>query len=93
VLLDGVEIEASIEGTSIVIRNLDKPGVVGAIGAVLGEHGINIAQFALGRDSTGAVAVVNIDESTNTEELKTDGAVIKALLANPAIKSADLVRI
>ena len=93
VLLDGVEIEASIEGTSIVIRNLDEPGVVGTIGAVLGEHGINIAQFALGRDSTGAVAVVNIDESTHTEKLKPDGTVIKTLLANPAIKSADLVRI
>jgi D-3-phosphoglycerate dehydrogenase len=93
VLLDGVDIEASIEGTSIVIRNLDEPGVVGTIGAILGGHGINIAQFALGRDSTGAVAVVNIDESMNTEDLKPDGAVIKELLANPAIKSADLVRI
>jgi D-3-phosphoglycerate dehydrogenase len=61
VLLDGVRIEAPLEGTLVVIRNNDQPGVIGEVGMILGRHRINIASFALGRGDSGAVAVVNID--------------------------------
>ena len=61
VLVDGVTVEAPLEGTLIVIRNDDQPGVIGEVGMLLGRHGINIATFALGRGSEGAVAVVKID--------------------------------
>ena len=60
VRLDGVEVEAPLEGTLIVIRNRDQPGVIGEVGSVLGRHGINIETFALGRGAGGAVGVVRV---------------------------------
>ena len=41
--------------------NEDQPGVIGEVGTILGRHGVNIANFALGRGTGGAVGVVNID--------------------------------
>jgi D-3-phosphoglycerate dehydrogenase len=46
---DGIDIEAPLHGTLVAIRNHDVPGVVGRIGTILGEQGVNIANFALGR--------------------------------------------
>ncbi len=46
---DGIDIEAPLNGTLVVIRNHDVPGVIGRIGTILGEHALNIANFALGR--------------------------------------------
>jgi D-3-phosphoglycerate dehydrogenase len=60
-MIDGVEIEAPLEGTLLVISNEDQPGVIGEVGTILGRHGINIASFALGRGRGGAVGVVNLD--------------------------------
>jgi D-3-phosphoglycerate dehydrogenase len=69
--LDGIDIEAPLNGTLVAIRNHDVPGVVGRIGTILGEHQVNIANFALGRPTNGtrpqsiphgqALAVVQID--------------------------------
>ncbi|HKO11930.1 MAG TPA: NAD(P)-dependent oxidoreductase, partial [Acidobacteriaceae bacterium] len=63
--LDGIDIEAPLQGTLLAIRNKDVPGVIGRIGTILGEHKINIANFALGRaDDKGAataLAVLQID--------------------------------
>ena len=92
VLLDGVEIEAGLDGTLIVIRNRDEPGVIGTVGTILGAHGINIASFALGRGPDGAVAVVNVDEPPDTDGETLDG-LLDALRAVPAIRAASLVRI
>ena len=61
VLLDGISVEAPLEGTMIVIRNTDQPGVIGAIGTILGRHNVNIANFALGRQADSAVGVVIVD--------------------------------
>jgi D-3-phosphoglycerate dehydrogenase / 2-oxoglutarate reductase len=63
---DGIDIEAPLEGALLVCRNLDVPGVIGRIGTILGEHGVNIASFALGRDRSGtkpvkALSVVQVD--------------------------------
>lgn len=68
VLLDGVEVEAPLEGTLIVIRNSDQPGVIGEVGTVLGRHGLNIATFALGRGADGAVGVVSIEPGSRTPQ-------------------------
>ncbi len=46
---DGIDIEAPLTGTLVVIRNHDVPGVIGRIGTILGEKSLNIANFALGR--------------------------------------------
>ena len=75
VLLDGVRIEAPLDGTLVVIRNNDQPGVIGEVGMILGRHRINIASFALGRGDIGAVAVVNIDRGTAADQQITDGVL------------------
>src|ERR1035437_1417268 len=47
---DGIDIETTLEGNLLVCRNLDVPGVIGRIGTILGEKGVNIGNFALGRE-------------------------------------------
>ncbi|WP_047490130.1 phosphoglycerate dehydrogenase [Terriglobus sp. TAA 43] len=66
--LDGIDIEAPLTGTLLVFRNHDVPGVIGRIGTVIGEHGVNIANFALGKSVRSqrvpqgqAMAVVQIE--------------------------------
>jgi D-3-phosphoglycerate dehydrogenase len=63
--IDGIRVEAPLEGNVIYLRNIDVPGVVGRVGTVLGKHNINIANFSLGRGKAGAetsaVAVVQVD--------------------------------
>ncbi len=63
VLLNGVPLEAPLPGTTILFMNNDQPGVIGEIGTILGKHGVNIANFALGRSESGAVGAVNVDEA------------------------------
>jgi len=62
VMLDGIGVEAALDGTMIVMRNNDRPGVIGHVGTVLGKHGINVASFALGRDGDRALGLVTVDE-------------------------------
>jgi D-3-phosphoglycerate dehydrogenase len=73
----------------LVIANDDQPGVIGEVGTILGRRGVNIANFALGRGSGGAIGVVNVDED-GPEALT--GAV-EELRNVPAIRSAWVVRL
>ena len=57
---------------------------------MLGKHGVNIANFALGRDAHGALGVVNVDESGAS---RVDQKVIDALSAIPAIRDARIIRV
>jgi D-3-phosphoglycerate dehydrogenase / 2-oxoglutarate reductase len=88
VLLDGIGIEAPLEGTMIVIRNNDQPGVIGEVGTILGRHGVNIANFALGRAGSRAVGVVIVDETAPIAP-----AVIDDLRKVKAIQEARIVRV
>ncbi len=81
---DSIDIETPLEGNLLVCRNLDVPGVIGRIGTILGEHGVNIANFALGRQRSGvkpvkALAVVQVDAPVSGAVLD-DLARIEALL-------------
>jgi len=81
---DGIDIEAPLEGNLLVCRNLDVPGVIGRIGTILGEQGVNIANFALGRERAGkppikALAVVQVDAPVSDKVLEALGT-IEALL-------------
>jgi D-3-phosphoglycerate dehydrogenase len=82
-LLDGVDLEAPLEGTLLIVHNEDKPGVIGEVGTILGRHGINIASFTLGRDAQGATGVVNLDSGAGDERL---AAAVRE------IRNADAVR-
>jgi len=62
-----VDIEPS--GKMILFTNSDVPGVVGNVGKVLGDEGINIADFRLGRAKDGALAVILVDENVPSTTL------------------------
>jgi D-3-phosphoglycerate dehydrogenase / 2-oxoglutarate reductase len=87
---DGIELEAPLEGTLLLTRNLDVPGVIGAIGSVLGKLGVNIATFALGRSAPAqgaqAVAIVRLDGDV-------DDSVAARIREIPAITEARLLRL
>jgi D-3-phosphoglycerate dehydrogenase len=81
---DNIDIETPLEGNLLVCRNYDVPGVIGRIGTILGQMGVNIANFALGRERTGAkpvkaLAVVQVDEPVS-ESVLAALATIEALL-------------
>jgi len=63
VKIDNYTVEILPEGPMLIMENNDKPGVIGNIGATLGNAGINIARMHFGRESIGgkAFSVVNID--------------------------------
>jgi D-3-phosphoglycerate dehydrogenase len=85
---DGIDIETPLEGNLLVCRNLDVPGVIGKIGTILGEHGVNIANFALGRQRSGpkpvkALAVVQVDAPVSETVLKALQTIEALLEAKP----------
>jgi len=87
----GVNVEAPLAGTLVIISNEDQPGVIGQVGTILGTQGVNIASFALGRNHSGAVGVVNVDEETSPA-----GGLEKAVEAIrkvPAVRDAWIVRL
>ncbi len=63
--MDGIELEAPLEGTLLYFRNRDVPGVIGQVGTILGSRGVNISTFALGRRKAvrgaDAIALVRLD--------------------------------
>jgi D-3-phosphoglycerate dehydrogenase / 2-oxoglutarate reductase len=79
VLLDGISVEAPLEATMIVIRNTDQPGVIGAIGTILGRHNVNIANFALGRQADSAVGVVIVDAPSVADDVLDEIRKVKGI--------------
>jgi D-3-phosphoglycerate dehydrogenase / 2-oxoglutarate reductase len=85
---DNIDIETPLEGNLLVCRNLDVPGVIGKIGTILGQKGVNIANFALGRERTGsmpvkALAVVQVDEPVSQSVLDALMTIEALLEAKP----------
>jgi D-3-phosphoglycerate dehydrogenase len=74
--LNGIDIEAPLEGTLLVMRNQDVPGVIGRIGTILGEHRVNIANFALGRTGRDP----RVPQGTALAVVQVDGEVTDAVL-------------
>jgi D-3-phosphoglycerate dehydrogenase len=88
VSVDGIDVEAPLTGTLLIIRNDDRPGVIGEVGTILGRHAINIASFALGRGASGAVGVVNVDEDSASARLS---EAVQEIRAARAINDAFIV--
>src|SRR6202142_1833012 len=61
--IKGIKVDAEFTPSMIYVTNEDKPGFIGRFAGLLGEAGVNIATFALGRDEPGgsAIALVSID--------------------------------
>jgi D-3-phosphoglycerate dehydrogenase / 2-oxoglutarate reductase len=81
-------LEAVPEGYILVLQNKDVPGVVGAVGTILGKHGLNIAGMELGRSEKGgnAISFTHVDEAVSKKALD-------ELRALPQIVSATLVKL
>jgi D-3-phosphoglycerate dehydrogenase len=79
-------VEAVPTGVLFIMRNVDRPGVVGWIGTIMGKHGINIAGMSLGRDKVGgqALTVLNLDSApseTVLAEIKADKDILDVKVA------------
>jgi D-3-phosphoglycerate dehydrogenase len=88
VMLDGIGVEATLDGTMIVMRNNDRPGVIGHVGMVLGRHGINVASFALGREGDRAIGLVTVDEPAPL-----NGKILEEIRQLDTIRDARIVRV
>ncbi len=73
VSIKGIRIDAEPTSHMLYITNRDIPGIIGFLGNTLGQAGINIATFALGRAQAGgdAIALISIDQPLTPETLKT----------------------
>jgi D-3-phosphoglycerate dehydrogenase / 2-oxoglutarate reductase len=62
--IKGIELESDFGMYMLYVTNMDKPGFIGALGSLLGNAGVNIASFHLGRHAQGddAICLVQIDE-------------------------------
>jgi D-3-phosphoglycerate dehydrogenase len=70
--VDGLPLESGAAGPVLLFRNRDVPGVVGRVGTLLGDAGINIAGVQLGRTAPGAQAIflVDVDQRVPAEVLE-----------------------
>ena len=70
--INGFRIEAVPRGHMLVMHNRDVPGVIGRVGTILGEKGINISAFHLGRRERGgeAMAVIEVDAPLKNETVR-----------------------
>jgi len=88
--IEGIPLEAQLEGTILYLRNRDEPGVIGQVGTTLGKHGVNIATFALGRREAQrgaeAVSLVRIDGEVSA-------AILGPIRSITAITEAKLLRL
>jgi len=81
-------VEARPHGVLLVLENTDRPGMVGRIGTLLGDHGVNIATMSLSRNQAGgtALTVLNLD-TTLSEEL------LSEVRASEDIHSAQVIQL
>jgi D-3-phosphoglycerate dehydrogenase len=85
--IKGIRMDAEFGPSMIYITNLDKPGFIGKFSSTLGEAGINIATFHVGRDAPGgnAVALIEIDGEL-------PDAVLARVRALPQVQQAKPLR-
>jgi D-3-phosphoglycerate dehydrogenase len=88
VQLEDFRLDAYLDGVLMIFTHRDVPGLIGAVGTILGTHQINIAQMAVGRATKGgqAIGVLNLDQAP-------DQSALDEVLAHPAIKSVSVVKL
>jgi D-3-phosphoglycerate dehydrogenase len=86
--IDDFRVDMAPHGTLLVLRNQDVPGVIGRVGSLLGNAGINIAGYHQARLDVGgeALAVVNVD-------VRVSASILDALGALPEVHSVRQVRL
>ncbi|MCP4182528.1 MAG: phosphoglycerate dehydrogenase [Hyphomicrobiales bacterium] len=81
--IKGINLDAEVGRYMVYTTNRDVPGIIGLLGGMLGEAGVNIANFNLGRDKPGgnAIALLYVDqpiESHLMDKLLKDGRIKRA---------------
>jgi D-3-phosphoglycerate dehydrogenase len=78
--VDGFDLELGAEGILLFFRYVDRPGVVGAIGSILGEAGVNIAAMQVARREAGgeALMTLTVDSSVGADLLTSAADAIGA---------------
>jgi D-3-phosphoglycerate dehydrogenase len=88
--VDGMSLEAPLDGTLLLLRNRDVPGAIGMIGTLIGKQNLNIATYALGRREAvrgaEAISVVRLDGDVSD-------SVLTPLRELEAITEARLIRL
>jgi D-3-phosphoglycerate dehydrogenase len=81
--INDIHIEAEVGPHMLYVVNDDKPGFIGALGSMLGQAGVNIASFHLGRAKAGgdAIALLQLDQPV-------DESLLKKVAALPHVKQA-----
>ena len=84
--IDGYELDAALEGRVILLQNLDRPGVIGAVGTILGKRNVNVSRMQVGLADGEALALWNVDQEVPEDALK-------ELRALPNVRSVILVKL
>lgn len=90
VLLDDYQLDGYLDGTMMVYRHKDVPGLIGAVGTTLGKHKINIGHMALGRETEqpggDSIAVFNLDSRPSDE-------IIEEIRQHPDVTDVEIVQL
>jgi len=90
VALDDYRMEAYLDGCLLIFRHRDVPGIIGSVGTICGQHGVNIGQMAVGRagDQPGgeAVGILNLDAEPSS-------AALEDIRQLKAISSANVIHL
>jgi D-3-phosphoglycerate dehydrogenase / 2-oxoglutarate reductase len=83
--IKGIRMDAEFGPSMLYITNQDKPGFIGRFSSTLGEAGINIATFHVGRDAPGAnaIALIEVDGEVPSEVLRKVQALPQVQQAKP----------
>jgi len=78
--VDGFDVELAAEGNVLLFRYVDRPGVVGTIGSILGEAGVNIAAMQVARREAGgeALMTLTVDSPVSVDQLTQAATAIGA---------------
>ncbi|WP_386679472.1 phosphoglycerate dehydrogenase [Loktanella sp. R86503] len=70
--IKGINVDAEVGENMLYTTNKDIPGIIGKLGSILGDHGVNIANFTLGRSEAKgeAIALLYIDEPVPADAVK-----------------------
>jgi D-3-phosphoglycerate dehydrogenase len=86
--INGRDVEVAAEGKLLVLENMDQPGMVGAVGTLLGKDGVNIAELSLSRLTPGGTAYMVVRVDTEPSE-----NARREIKGHAAIKQAKFVQL
>ena len=86
--LGSYHLDAHPDGILMVFTHHDRPGLIGFLGKTLGDHGVNIAQMNVGRETPGgeAIGVVNLDSAPSA-------AALEAIEKHPDVLSVSIIKL